>query len=106
MDALMADHRQGRVTTQRLVSANERHKRGEGEALSIIVECMQWLVEFYPKHIEREDKHFFMPVMAYFTKDEKDALLKEGYAFDSELLHRVYQEKVAEAERRAAADPF
>ena len=25
------------------------------------------LVEFYPRHIEKEDKHFFIPCMAYFS---------------------------------------
>ena len=52
---------------------------------------MRLLVEFYPKHIEVEDKRFFIPVMEYFSKNEQDAMLKEGYEFDQKLIHERYQ---------------
>jgi hydrogenase nickel insertion protein HypA len=34
-------------------------------AISVITECIAGLVDFYSKHIEKEDKHFFIPIMEY-----------------------------------------
>jgi hypothetical protein len=56
------------------------------------------LVEFYPKHIQKEDKGFFIPVMDYFTKQEKDAMLQEGQVFDSGLLHKEFDRVVSNFE--------
>jgi len=102
IDELMEDHRWGRETTRRLVEANEKYGRGEKQALAAILELLKSLVEFYPKHIEKEDKHFFMPIMGYFTREEKDAMLREGYEFDSNLLHQQYQGMVRQQEKDVA----
>lgn len=91
MDQLVEDHKWGRRTTARLVEANESYRKGDESSLSTITECMRLLVEFYPKHIEVEDKRFFIPVMEYFSKNEKEAMLKEGYEFDQKLIHERYQ---------------
>lgn len=91
MDQLVEDHKWGRKTTARLVEANESYRKGDESSLSTITECMRLLVEFYPKHIEVEDKRFFIPVMEYFSKNEQDAMLKEGYEFDQKLIHERYQ---------------
>jgi len=56
------------------------------------------LVNLYPKHIEKEDKRFFLPVMSYFTREEKDSMLQEGFAFDQNLIHEKYKEVVQLAE--------
>ena len=91
-------------------------ENGDKGALSEIIECISLLVDFYPKHIEKEDKHFFIPVMEYFSEYEKDALLNEGYEFDSKLMHQEYAEGVSKLEKeseekfplpfcRTAADP-
>ena len=31
----------------------------------------EYMTDFYPKHIEKEDKRFFLPCMNYFTQEEK-----------------------------------
>jgi hypothetical protein len=59
---------------------------------------IQDLIDFYPKHIEKEDKHFFLPVMEYFTQEERDAMLAEGFEFDSHLLHEEYESSVSKME--------
>jgi len=99
MDELIEEHRQGRKVTGKLVEANERYMAGDSEALDEIIECLQTLVAFYPKHIEKEDKHFFIPVMKYFSKDEQDAMLKEGYEFDQGLIHEKYRQVVERGEK-------
>ena len=77
LDELVNEHRQGREVVGELVKAKEQYIRGENQAISRIIACMRYLVDFYPKHIEKEDRHFFLPCMVYFTKQEKDAMLKE-----------------------------
>lgn len=101
LDELIAEHTLGRTTTERLVAATARYVGGEHEALAVIVECMELIVSFYPRHIDKEDRHFFMPVMAYFTDEEKAAMLQQGYAFDQSLIHEKYKEVVVNAERAA-----
>src|SRR4030042_6166187 len=90
MEELVEDHKLGRKITLSLLEANERHKKGDAAALSAIADGFRSLVEFYPKHIEKEDKHFFIPLMDYFSPEEKEALIKEGYEADSRLLHEEF----------------
>ncbi len=100
MEELIEEHLLGRKTVAELVEAKERYLKGDQEALSIILNRMQFLVDFYPKHIEKEDRRFFMPVMNYFNQAEKEALLQEEYEFDKNLIHQIYQNKVVEAGNR------
>ncbi|OGQ11432.1 MAG: hypothetical protein A2026_07480 [Deltaproteobacteria bacterium RBG_19FT_COMBO_46_12] len=96
---LVEEHRLGRKITGRLVEANAKYVQGSQEALSVIMDCIKSLVEFYPKHIEKEDKHFFIPCMDYFTDSEKDTMLKEEWEFDKSLIHEKYQNMVIAAEK-------
>ena len=57
------------------------------------------LAEFYPKHIEKEDKHFFIPCMNYFSKQEQEGMLNEFWEFDRRLVHEKYKEIVKEIEK-------
>lgn len=99
MEELIEEHRNGRKVTGKLVEANQRYLTGDSKALDEIIECMQTLVAFYPRHIEKEDKHFFIPVMKYFSKDEQDGMLKEGYEFDQGLIHEKYRHVVERGEK-------
>ena len=36
--------------------------------------------------------------MEYFTEEEKDAMLQEGYAFDRNLIHERYKDLVNQFE--------
>jgi hemerythrin-like domain-containing protein len=99
MEELIEEHKRGRQVTGRLVEANSRYMKGDEGALPEIFECIRTLIGFYPKHIEKEDKHFFLPIMGYFSKEEKDAMLMEGYRFDADLLHEEYRKIVQEKEQ-------
>jgi hemerythrin-like domain-containing protein len=79
LDELIEEHTFGRITTGRMDDANDRYIKGDRTALSEVVDSMSCLVDFYPKHIEKEDKHFFLPIMRYFSQEEKDGMLKEGF---------------------------
>ncbi len=98
MDDLINDHKIGRDLVKELLTANEAYVRNEEGAFERIVETLNKLIEFYPEHIEKEDKEFFYPCMEYFSADEKDAMLKEFWDFDKELIHEKYERIVARFE--------
>lgn len=99
MEELIEGHRWGRETTKKLVEANERYINGEKEAVREIFNVIRELVIFYPKHIEKEDRHFFIPCMEYFNDREKEEMLREEWEFDKNLIHEKYRDIVARAER-------
>jgi hemerythrin-like domain-containing protein len=98
MEELIEDHKLGRELTRSLIEAREKAAEGDRSQVTAAAKIMKKLVNFYPKHIEKEDKHFFMPVMGYFTESEKDAMLQEEYEFDRKLIHDKYMELVEEFE--------
>lgn len=98
MGELIEEHRLGRNNVKKLVEAKEAYVRGNGDALKDIVSNMEILVKFYPRHIEKEDKHFFIPVMDYFTDSEKGAMLDEMREFDRSMIHEKYQAVVENLE--------
>jgi len=83
----------------RLVDADGRYAAGDAGAVGEIVECLETLVDLYPKHIEKEDKRFFFPVLDYFSPEERDRMLHEFYAFDRELIHEHYGQVVERLEQ-------
>jgi hemerythrin-like domain-containing protein len=100
MEELVDDHRRGREITGRLAASNLSYSAGEQNSINVIIECLKDLADFYPKHIEKEDKHFFIPIMDYFSKDEKDLMLQEGFEFDRKLIHEKYETITQQAETR------
>lgn len=90
MDELIEEHVFGRKTTGELASAKKRYVQGDIEDLSDIVARMNDLVEFYPAHIKKEDKRFFVPCMGYFSEQEQADMLREFWEFDRELIHEKY----------------
>ncbi len=99
MEELVEEHVRARRATKNLLEAKERYLAGNADALNDIVDSITWLVNFYPIHIEKEDRHFFLPVMTYFTKEEQDAMLREFYEFDRNLIHATYRGIVEKMER-------
>jgi hemerythrin-like domain-containing protein len=91
MKELIAEHIFGRQTTKSLDEANTRYRNGDESALADIVSSLQALVEFYPKHIEKEDKIFFPAYMAYFTDTEDQSMLAEFWEFDRRMIHEKYK---------------
>ena len=98
MDELVQDHQWARETTRHLIEANARYHSGDGGALSDIAETLQALVDFYPKHIQKEDEIFFPVARAYFTQEEDQAMLREFWEFDRRMIHEKYRAVVEELE--------
>jgi len=98
MNELIKEHIFGRSTTKALVEANTLYRNGDSSALGKVVSCLRTLVEFYPKHIEKEDKIFFPASRAYFSEAEDQAMLAEFLDFDRKMIHEKYKSVVDELE--------
>lgn len=90
MVGLIADHVFARKTVGELVAAKEKYVKGESRVVRDIIECMNKLVDLYPRHIKTEDKDFFLPCMKYFTQPEQAAMVQEFWDFDKTLIHERY----------------
>ena len=95
---LEEEHVKGRQVVGDIVAAQERYLKGDKTAIDEVARLMDVLVEFYPKHIEKEDKHFFIPCMAYFSKEEQGSMLAECCEFDRKLIHEKYNQAVRQLE--------
>lgn len=91
---LIEEHLFGRKTTKSLVEANNRYRNGDETALPGITENLKTLIEFYPKHIEKEDKLFFPSSRTYFTDEEDQTMMAEFWEFDRKMIHEKYKSVV------------
>jgi hemerythrin-like domain-containing protein len=92
---LIEEHQRGRKAVGDLVEAKRKYMNGDKQALPAILDSLRYMTDFYPKHIEKEDKRFFLPCMHYFTEEEKEAMLKEELEFDKNLIHQIYKDKLS-----------
>lgn len=100
MEELTREHTWAREITAGLVRAKEGYLLEKPGALSDLTEHLEKLVEFYPRHIDKEDKHFFVPCMAYFSEAEQADLLARMHEFDRHLIHEKYRGVVEAIEQR------
>jgi hemerythrin-like domain-containing protein len=90
MNDLIEEHAYARGEVRALLASNQRHASGEPGEVEEIVGHLEKLVNFYPGHIEKEDKHFFFPTQEYFSKEEDEAMLQEFEDFDARMIHEKY----------------
>jgi len=102
MDELASEHVQARAVVGGLSDAAAALRRAPVPVADQALGHLRSLVGLYPAHIAKEDKAFFIPVMAYLTKPEQDAMLEQCYEFDRQFVHRAYGDIVEalEAEDR------
>jgi hemerythrin-like domain-containing protein len=96
MDKLIEDHIFSRNTTKALVEANMLYRRGNEAALGEVTACLKTLVDFYPKHIKKEDEVFFPASRTYFSDEEDQAMLAKFLEFDRNMIHEKYKAVVKE----------
>ena len=100
MNELIEEHVLGRKLTKKLSEANNRYRNGEKQSLSEIVSGLRSLANFYPKHIEKEDKVFFPAARRYFSEEEDQAMLNEFWDFDRKMIHEKYLSVVENLENQ------
>ena len=103
MDELIQEHIFARKTTGKLVTAKELYVKGGKDALKDAITNAEILITFYPPHIQKEDKQFFIPCMEYFTKEEQGKMLSEMQEFDRKMIHEKYA-AIVERESKASSN--
>ena len=96
---LIEEHIYARKTVGKLLEANKKYLEGVSGSSQDVVACLRDLADLYPKHIEKEDKHFFFPILDYFTTWEQDAMLQEFREFDQKMIHEKYRQVVEQYEK-------
>ena len=99
LDELVAEHVFARTTTGRLVEARNRYAAGEASARDEIAACLHMFIEFYPKHIAKEEHGFFRTMMGYLTAAEQGQVLAEENEFDCRFVQVLYGKAVEDWER-------
>jgi hemerythrin-like domain-containing protein len=100
MKELIEEHLFARETTASLIKAKEAYLLEKPGALDDFLAHLEKLVDFYPRHIDKEDKHFFIPCMTYFSAAEQADLLARMHEFDRSLIHEKYRGLVESMEQR------
>jgi len=99
MKELVDEHVIGRQTVRDLLEAKRRYLDGDKTALQTIIDKFSFLVDFYPRHIAKEDKVFFPRANKYFTEKEQATMLAEFWEFDRRMIHYKYITLVEELEK-------
>jgi len=100
MNELIEEHTHARKTVGMLREVKTRFVLGNERASGDIEAALRELTQLYPKHIEKEDKHFFYPSMKYFAKPELDAMLQSFWEFDRNMIHEKYERTVTERDNK------
>jgi hemerythrin-like domain-containing protein len=99
MDELVLEHIQNRKIITNLELARESYLKGEPDAVRAIVTICKSLVQFYPGHMEKEEKDFFTPSLEYFSKREQQEMVQKFWEFDKDLLLAKYLKFIDRYER-------
>ena len=94
IDELVQEHIYARKMVGELLEAKRAFQGGDFHALEAVIKYLEELARFYPEHIKKEDKHFFIPCMDYFSREEQDEMLREFFEFDRNMIHEKYRKLV------------
>ena len=90
MAELVEEHRLSRQHVKALSEAADDYRSHDPGAAGRIVEHLKWLANFYPVHIQKEDRSFFPRTERYYDEAALQHLLKEFYEFDQTMIHEKY----------------
>jgi len=90
MNELIEEHKYGRKVVKELIEAKKNYVKNS-RGLETIVDKLKILADFYPKHIKKEDDAFFPNSETYFSEEEQQAMLKEFWDFDKDMIHEKYK---------------
>lgn len=91
MKELVDEHVQARKVVGELVEANRHCAGGDATGIGIIMDRLAFLVDFYPRHIAKENKVFFPNTERYFSGGELGDMLLAFYEFDRKMIHEKYE---------------
>jgi hemerythrin-like domain-containing protein len=100
MTELIQEHLVGRNTAADLVKSATAYRNGDTLALPLIKQNLQKFVDFYPKHLEKEEEVFFPLSMIYFSESEQQSMLNEFWEFDRRMIHSKYKSVIESLEKQ------
>jgi len=92
MEELINEHAEARKAVGDLFSANMQYKNGDASKIAVIYDKLNFLIQFYPAHIKKEDKIFFPNTEKYFSSDELEKMLNDFWEFDNKMIHEKYKQ--------------
>jgi hemerythrin-like domain-containing protein len=92
---LTKEHKHTGDITINLINVRNNYSKSEDDASKQIFAFeihgyLEEFMDFYPKHIIKEEKEFFLPCMDYFTDNEKNEMNDKFLEFDRKLIHEKY----------------
>ena len=94
MDELIQEHAYARKTVAKLKETNITYRQDNKEAIWKINDLLKELSTLYPKHIEKEDKHFFYPSMEYLTVQDQNDMQTSFITFNQNFTDKKYQQVI------------
>jgi hemerythrin-like domain-containing protein len=101
LNELINEHDIARNAMKSLIAARDRCLRKDPSAPGDFYRSVKKITGLYPAHIEKEDKHFFLPSMEYFSQEQQNRILDEFRDFDRKQIHKKYKFLVADLEKNA-----
>ncbi len=97
LNELIEEHGRTRKAVERLEGAR-RQQVDKKLAITEITKQMETLTKWYPVHIEKEDRHFFVSSMNYLSEQEQAAMLEKSREFDRSFTQNQFVGIVTELE--------
>jgi hemerythrin-like domain-containing protein len=97
MVELIDDHSRARNAVQKLEKV-VRYREQAHVTLKEIANNMESLLKWYPAHIDKEDKRFFIHALKYLSEQEQASMLEELREFDRNFTQDRYSELIADLE--------
>ena len=96
LNELIDEHNYVRNLTAKLVDTKNKYFNATTEAEKQILAFeiyghLRQLIDLYPKHLKKEEKEFFLPIMDYFSDKQKEEMLNQFLEFDRKLIHEKYK---------------
>ena len=91
LDELQEEHVASRRYLGRLIAGRQGWAGGNRQTAPDILAALREIGGMYTRHIAKEDERFFPRVMEYFTGDEQQDMLREGYEIDRKMIHVKYR---------------
>lgn len=98
LERLLNEHERGRELASNLEDASDRWEGGDTSARGEILVALEGMAEMYPDHIATEDDDFFIPVMDYFSDEEKEDMMEDMWDFDHDLFTELYETCITQYE--------
>ena len=90
LNELIEEHKFSRGIISRWMIATEEYFDRKNTPQGVI-DCLQELTTFYPRHLAKENKFFSGPAYASFTQEEQNDLIREFEEFELSVLAWKYR---------------